>query len=322
MQKKLRIVFMGTPDFAVASLRYLKEQGHSIAGVITAPDKPAGRGKKLVSSPVKTYALEQGIEPILQPANLKDPEFHEELRSLQANIQVVVAFRMLPEVVWAMPPLGTINLHASLLPDYRGAAPINWAIINGETETGVTTFFIEKEIDTGKIILNDKLPIHPDMTAGEAHDLLMDMGARLLDKTLRAIASGDYQSQAQSELMEEREWHDAPKIFKEDCRINWQQPAEKIHNFIRGLSPYPSSFTEITDGKEVLSVKIFKSRIDPGQEGASDKGIATDGKKWLRFGYGKESLSILELQLAGKKRMPVEDLLRGFQTIENFRLKG
>jgi methionyl-tRNA formyltransferase len=319
MEDKLRIVFMGTPDFAVTSLRHLKEQGHLIAGVITAPDKPAGRGKKLVFSAVKNYALEQGIEPLLQPVNLKDPEFLEKLRSLRADIQVVVAFRMLPEAVWAMPPKGTINLHASLLPDYRGAAPINWALINGEKETGVTTFFIEKEIDTGKIILNDKLPIHPEMTAGEAHDLLMDMGARLLDKTLRAVASGNYKAQPQSEIMQNREWHDAPKIFREDCLINWREPAEKIHNFIRGLSPYPTAFTEITDGKETLSLKIFKARVDRVTVD-HNRGISTDGKKSLHLGHGQETLSILELQLAGKKRMSAEEFLRGFQTIRNFRL--
>lgn len=320
MPKPLRIVFMGTPDFAVASLRYLKDQGHTIVGVITAPDKPTGRGKQIVPPPVKRYALEAGITPILQPPNLKDPGFLATLRSLKADLQVVVAFRMLPEAVWAMPPKGTVNLHASLLPDYRGAAPINWAIINGEKETGVTTFFIQQEIDSGNIIDTDRVTIGPDMTAGELHDTLMNAGARMLDRTLQTIASGNVSAQSQSEMISGKTLHSAPKIFKEDCRINWHTPAGKIHDFIRGLSPYPAAYTEITNGEKQLNLKIFRSRPENTAPGKDKGDLLTDNKNYLKVVAGEGEIYILELQAPGKRRMPVEEFLRGFNTISEYRI--
>jgi len=320
MQKSLGIIFMGTPDFAVASLKYLKEQGHNIVGIITAPDKPAGRGKQIVPPPVKRYAMEAGISPILQPPNLKDPSFLETLRSLQADLQVVVAFRMLPEAVWAMPPKGTVNLHASLLPDYRGAAPINWVIINGEKETGVTTFFIRQEIDTGNIIDTARVSIGPDMSAGQLHDTLMEAGARLLDKTVRAIADENFNSLSQAELLKGKTLHSAPKIFKEDCRINWNAPAAKIHDFIRGLSPYPAAYTEITNGEKQLNLKIFRSRPEDISPGNKTGDLITDKKNYLKVVTGKGVIHILELQLPGKRRMNVEEFLRGFSTITGYRI--
>lgn len=321
MPDKLRIVFMGTPDFAVASLKKLMDAGYDIAGVITAPDKPAGRGKKLLASPVKKFALDKGISPenILQPTNLKDPAFQEQLRSLKADLHVVVAFRMLPETVWDMPPLGTINLHASLLPDYRGAAPINWAIINGESESGVSTFFIEKEIDTGKIIFQKKVNIHPEMNAGELHDELMITGAGLLDETLAAIKTGNYPQVPQNTLMRNRSFSAAPKIFKEDCLIHWEDEPQKIHNQIRGLSPYPAAYTFLTDGTKKLMLKIFKTRIEDDAT-SSTPTLSTDGKSFLKVDLPGGSLQILELQLEGRKRMNTVDFLRGFKDIGKFKI--
>jgi methionyl-tRNA formyltransferase len=294
---------MGTPEFAVPSLKSLVESNSNVVAVITVPDKPAGRGQKQTASPVKLYAESQGI-PVLQPEKLKNPEFLEALRSYRADLQVVVAFRMLPEVVWSMPTKGTFNLHSSLLPQYRGAAPINWAVINGETETGVTTFFIEKDIDTGKIIYQDKEPIHPDDDAGSLHDRLMEKGAKLVVKTVRAIESGNYPQEPQQEPAEIRL---APKIFRETCEIDWQRPSLEIHNFIRGLSPYPAAWTTING----LSCKIFKSRLVEFDENDTPGQFRTDSKSYLYFKTGDGWLSIEVLQLEGKKRMDIGDFLRG-----------
>ncbi len=294
---------MGTPEFAVPSLKSLVESNSNVVAVITVPDKPAGRGQKQTASPVKLYAEAQGI-PVLQPEKLKNPEFLEELRSYKADLQVVVAFRMLPEVVWSMPPKGTFNLHSSLLPQYRGAAPINWAVINGETETGVTTFFIEKDIDTGKIIFQDKEPIHREDDAGSLYERLMEKGARLVVKTVKAIEAGNYPQEPQEEPAEIRT---APKIFRETCEIDWQKPAQEIHNFIRGLSPYPAAWTTLNG----LSCKIFKSSIVDFEANDTPGQFRTDGKSFLHFKTGDGWLSIEVLQLEGKKRMEIGDFLRG-----------
>jgi methionyl-tRNA formyltransferase len=303
MSKSLRIIFMGTPDFAVASLKSLVEHKSNVIAVITAPDKPAGRGQKLVASPVKIYAEQQNI-PVLQPEKLKNPEFLEALKNLNADLQVVVAFRMLPEVVWSMPRLGTFNLHGSLLPQYRGAAPINWAVINGETETGVTTFFIEKEIDTGKIIFKDTEPIFPDDDAGSVHDRLMENGANLVVKTVQAIENGDYPQEPQQEP---EECKSAPKIFRETCEINWNQPASKIRDFVRGLSPYPAAWTRLNG----LSCKIFKISITENKNLGTAGAIETDNKSHLFFAAADYWVAIEVLQLEGKKRMNTADFLRG-----------
>ncbi|SKB29158.1 methionyl-tRNA formyltransferase [Daejeonella lutea] len=299
----MRIVFMGTPDFAVASLRALVENGCDIVGVITAPDKPAGRGQKLNESAVKKYATEQGLN-VLQPQKLKDPLFIEHLRSLNADLQVIVAFRMLPEIVWAMPPLGTINLHASLLPQYRGAAPINWAIINGERETGVSTFFLKQEIDTGDLLLSQSVNIDKTDTAGDLHDKLMETGAHLLLKTVTAIQERNYKEYPQpSEL----DLKTAPKIFKEDCLIKWNQPVETVFNFIRGLSPYPTAFTYLQE----KTLKVFRADIEKSDADLEPGKVLTDNKTYLKFSCTDGIISVLELQLEGKKRMKVDEFLRG-----------
>lgn len=297
---------MGTPDFAVASLQALLEAGCNIVGVVTAPDKPAGRGQKLSESAVKQYAVSQGLR-VLQPEKLRDPEFLLQLQNLKADLQVVVAFRMLPEVVWSMPPKGTINLHASLLPQYRGAAPINWAIINGEPESGATTFFIKQEIDTGAILFKEKITIDDDVTAGEYHDRLMIKGAGLLVKTVKAIESGRYTEQPQDQLTDGQELKHAPKIFKEDCRINWNQPVDKVYNMIRGLSPYPAAFTEL-NGKTFKIYKIAKESSAPEVEPGK---YLTDNKTYLKFACTHGYISVTEAQLEGKKRMGIEEFLRG-----------
>jgi methionyl-tRNA formyltransferase len=303
MSKRLRIIFMGTPDFAVASLKSLVACKSNVIAVITAPDKPAGRGQKLVASPVKQYAEQQNI-PVLQPEKLKNQEFLDTLKSLNADLQVVVAFRMLPEVVWRMPRLGTFNLHGSLLPQYRGAAPINWAIINGETETGVTTFFIEKEIDTGKIIFKDTEPIYPDDDAGTVHDRLMEKGAKLVVKTVNAIENGDYPQQDQPEPPNIKS---APKIFRETCEIDWDQPAVKIRDFIRGLSPYPAAWTTLNG----LSCKILRAHITDKKNLDKPGSVETDNKSYLQFAAADYWIAIELLQLEGKKRMETADFLRG-----------
>lgn len=295
---------MGTPEFAVPSLDILLKNNYGVVGAVTAPDKPKGRGQKLSFSPVKEYALANNI-PVLQPTNLKSPEFLEQLKSLKANLQVVVAFRMLPEAVWAMPEYGTFNLHASLLPQYRGAAPINWAIINGEKETGATTFFISHEIDTGEIILQAKQSIEDDDDAGSLHDKLMIKGADLVLETVRLIEKGATKPVAQDLSISMKA---APKIHKETCRIEWERSAAEIHNFVRGLSPYPTAWTEI----EGSVYKIFKTGITeelgaefkPGQ-------IQTDNKSFLKIKGGDKMVSIIELQKEGKKRMDVASFFRG-----------
>jgi methionyl-tRNA formyltransferase len=317
--KSLRIVFMGTPDFAVASLQALVEGGYNVVGVITAPDKPAGRGKKLLESAVKKYALEKGLK-ILQPEKLKNPDFIEELKALNADLQVVVAFRMLPEVVWNMPKLGTFNLHGSLLPQYRGAAPLNWAVINGETKTGVTTFLLDKEIDTGKILFKNEIEIGENDTVGDIHDRLMGIGARLVTETVDALAEGDVKPIPQEELLQGREIKHAPKIFKEDCKIDWTNDTEKIRNLIRGLSPYPAAWTTLVSkptGDEIM-VKIFFAKKTESAETANPGTIKTDRKLFLNVACGNGWLQITDLQLAGKKRMETADFLRGFQQVEDY----
>jgi methionyl-tRNA formyltransferase len=303
--KIMRIVFMGTPDFAVASLNALVEAGHDIAGVVTAADKPAGRGQKIHESAVKQYAVAKGLK-VLQPLKLKDPAFLAELESLQAEVQVVVAFRMLPEVVWNMPPKGTINLHASLLPDYRGAAPINHAIINGETVTGVTTFFLKHEIDTGDVIFSAEVEIGPDEDAGSLHDKLMETGAELLVRTIDAIENGDYQETPQ--VITEVQKH-APKIFKDFCEIKWDQPVQTIYNHIRGLSPYPAAFTKL-QGK---NLKVFQAEMEMGDPQETPGTFSSDGKTFLKFAAQDGSLKLTDIQYEGKKRMSVEEFLRGMR---------
>ncbi len=296
---------MGTPDFAVASLDALVQANFDVVAVVTAPDKPAGRGQKLNESAVKKYAVEKGI-PVLQPEKLKNPEFIEELKSYQADLQVVVAFRMLPVVVWNMPAKGTINLHGSLLPQYRGAAPINHAIINGEKESGVTTFFLKEEIDTGDIIMSDSVAIADDETAGDLHDKLMVIGAQLLVKTLHAIEAGEVTEQPQPQSDDLKH---APKIFKEDCKIDWNNSAQQIHNLIRGLSPYPTAFTALND----KNLKVFKAEIEDKEPGIAAGGFLTDGKTYLKFAAKDGFIKLLDIQYEGKKRMLIEDFLRGMR---------
>ncbi|HEY0054066.1 MAG TPA: methionyl-tRNA formyltransferase [Pedobacter sp.] len=305
----MRIIFMGTPDFAVASLDALINAGCNIVAVVTAPDKPAGRGQKIHESAVKQYAVVKGLE-VLQPMKLKDPEFHQKLKSLKADLQVVVAFRMLPEVVWDMPPKGTINLHASLLPYYRGAAPINWAVINGEKETGVTTFLLQHEIDKGNILFSETVPIGDQETAGEVHDKLMNTGAALLVKTVKAIEEGNYSAVPQDELALKSELPHAPKIFKDDCLISWNQPVQKVFNHIRGLSPYPAAFTTFKD----KTLKIYSAELLDKEPGIQPGGFLTDDKTYLRFACADGFICVKDLQLEGKKRMNVEDFLRGFRS--------
>lgn len=307
MDKQLRIVFMGTPDFAVASLDILVENGFNIVGVVTAPDKPAGRGLQLQESAVKKYAVSKGL-PVLQPEKLKNPEFIAQLSALQADLQVVVAFRMLPEMVWNMPPEGTINVHASLLPNYRGAAPINWAIINGEKASGVTTFKLQHEIDTGDILFSDKVAIREDETAGELHDELMYTGARLLLKTVQAIAAGNVQETPQADIAAADVKH-APKIFKETCQINWQEPLDKIYNLVRGLSPYPAAWTTLQD----KSIKIYKAHKEHGQPSVAPGEFDTDQKTYVRIAATDGYLYLDEVQLEGKKRMDIAAFLRGYR---------
>ncbi|MEJ0056293.1 MAG: methionyl-tRNA formyltransferase [Bacteroidota bacterium] len=300
---ELRIIFMGTPEFAVPSLEVLIENKFNVVAVITAPDKPQGRGRKLTPSPVKESAVKYHI-PVLQPTNLKSGAFIEELRTYNANLQVVVAFRMLPEAIWAMPSIGTFNLHASLLPQYRGAAPINWAIINGEKETGVTTFFLKHEIDTGSIIFQEREPIHENDNVGSVYERLMKKGGELVLKTVRAIEAGDYPSIPQPESGEIKH---APKIFKETCEIRWDQPSETIRNFVRGLSPYPAAWA-IIHGK---TYKIFS--VSPGSHNGNGVPgtLKTDNKTYLSVETANGWVSIDELQLEGKKRMKIEEFFRG-----------
>lgn len=311
----MRIIFMGTPEFAVASLDILIQNNYDIAAVVTVPDKPAGRGQQLQQSAVKKYALEKGLK-VLQPEKLKDESFINELKELKADLQIVVAFRMLPEVVWNMPPLGTYNLHGSLLPKYRGAAPINWAVINGESESGVTSFKLKHEIDTGNMLFQEKTPITKTTTAGELHDTLMQVGAEVILKTVRAIESGNYELKPQDDSQSIH----APKLFKETCKINWNNPAEKIYNLIRGLSPYPAAFTEFVDkNNQTLGVKIFTSEIEETKHTCQAGDVKSDGKTYLKVACNNGYIHIKELQMAGKKRMFVEDFLRGFKPEEGLK---
>jgi methionyl-tRNA formyltransferase len=318
--KGLRIIFMGTPGFAVESLKALINDGRNIIAVVTGPDKPAGRGQVMKSPPVKVFALENNLK-VLQPENLKSEDFISEIRALNADLQVVVAFRILPEAVWAMPRLGTFNLHASLLPDYRGAAPINWAIINGEKVTGVTTFFIDQNIDTGSIIFQEKLSIGQDENAGELHDRLMRAGAALVVKTVDAIERGDCKPVDQSALFTGREIKAAPKIYKEGCKINWSDNIRNIYNFIRGLSPYPAAWTElVSKAGDSLSFKIFEAGIIISDKKTEAGSIESDGKTFLRIAVQGGYLDIKELQLAGRNKMEIKEFLKGFKDPESYRI--
>ena len=322
-KEDLRIVYMGTPDFAVESLKALVEGGYNIVGVVTMPDKPMGRhGSVSQPSAVKRYAASVGL-PVLQPEKLKDERFLKELRALRANLQIVVAFRMLPEVVWAMPRLGTFNLHASLLPQYRGAAPINWAVINGETETGVTTFFLTHEIDTGKIIRQKRLPIADTDDVRTVHDALMTMGAGLVVETVELILEGKADAVPQESLYgDPAELRPAPKIFKDTCRIDWSRPLKAIYDFIRGLSPYPAAWTELVapDGKR-LTLKIYQAEKCPVAHSFPVGSLHTDWKTYLDVVVEGGYLRLHSIQLAGKKRMDVADFLRGFQRIAEYRVE-
>jgi methionyl-tRNA formyltransferase len=302
----MRIVFMGTPEFAVISLDALIEAGSEIVAVVTAPDKPAGRGQKVSESAVKQYAVANGLK-VLQPEKLKNENFIAELQALQADLQVVVAFRMLPDVVWNMPPRGTINLHASLLPQYRGAAPINWVLINGEKESGVTTFFLKHEIDTGDILFTEKVTLTGRETAGELHDRLMYKGAGLLVKTVKGVESGRYSEHPQAELAAGAELKQAPKIFKEDCKVDWDQPVENVYNLIRGLSPYPTAFTTLQD--KILKVfgaeyEIIETEEQPGE-------FFSDNKTYLKVSALNGFINLTDIQMEGKKRMGILEFLRG-----------
>lgn len=303
----LRIIFIGTPDFAVASLQALVEAGANIVAVITAPDKPAGRGKKIHQPAVKEYAVEQGLT-VLQPERLKNPEFLKELAAYKADLQVVVAFRMLPEAIWNMPPMGTINVHGSLLPQYRGAAPINWAIINGEKESGVTTFKLKHEIDTGDILLQKKVPILDSDNVGSLYNKLMKEGADLLVDTIQGLAEGTLEEVPQATLAVD-ELKSAPKIFKPDTLIDWNKTVKDIHNLIRGMSPYPAAYTHIQD----KFLKIYTAHFEEVQHDAEVGSFDTDGKTYLKFAAKDGWVYLDEVQLEGKKRMNIEDFLRGFR---------
>lgn len=320
--KELRIIFMGTPDFAVASLKALVDMGYNVVGVITAPDKLAGRGKKINESAVKKYALSHNLN-ILQPEKLKNPAFLAELKSLNADLQVVVAFRMLPEAVWNMPPMGTFNLHGSLLPQYRGAAPLNWAVINGETKTGVTTFLLDQKIDTGKILFKKEIDIWENDTVGTIHDSLMETGAKLVVETVDALADGNYKAVAQAEIMDEAEIKHAPKIFKEDCKIDWNKDLDSVRNLIRGLSPYPAAWTTLINkesGKEIPTKIFFGIQLDEKSDKTPGT-IETDGKTFVKVACENGWLLITDLQIAGKKRMKAQDFLRGFQQIKEYKFQ-
>lgn len=317
--KRLRIVYMGTPDFAVAPLRRLVEEGYNIVGVVTMPDKPAGRGLHMQASAVKRYAVEAGL-PVYQPEKLKDPQFVETLRSLAPDLGIVIAFRMLPEIVWAMPHLGTFNLHASLLPQYRGAAPINWAIINGEKESGVTTFLLNHEIDKGAILCQQRVAIDEDDDAGTLHDKLMNAGTDLVVETIERIASGAI-APVDQQTIEPQVVRDAPKIFKETCRIDWSASGDTVCNLVRGLSPYPAAWSELhKEGASPIGVKIFRVHAEtcPADRLPAPGTLVTDGRTFMKVACADGYLFLDELQLAGKKRMAVADLLRGFKEAASY----
>lgn len=308
---------MGTPDFAVLPLKKMVEAGFEIVGVVTNPDKPAGRGQKLQESAVKQYAREAGLK-ILQPEKFRDETFLAELKALNADLQLVVAFKMLPEVVWNMPRLGTVNLHASLLPDYRGAAPINWAVINGEKYSGVTTFLLKHEIDTGNIIFQQKVDISDTMTAGELHDMLMETGAELLLKTVEAMEKNDFPALDQKDLLKGRTPQAAPKIFKDDMRIKWDEEIDRIYNLIRGLSPYPAAWTELENERsgEKYVLKVFTTEKICREHANTSGSFETDGKNFVDVFVKHGIIRLKEIQLSGKKRMTIEEFLRGFKLHE------
>ncbi|KAA6352565.1 Methionyl-tRNA formyltransferase [termite gut metagenome] len=318
-KEELRIVYMGTPEFAVQPLLQLKEGGYNIAGVITIPDKPAGRGYKIQYSPVKQYALEQNL-PLLQPEKLKNEIFIESLRHWEADLQIVVAFRMLPEVIWNMPHLGTFNLHASLLPQYRGAAPINWAVINGEIETGVTTFFLQHDIDTGKIIRQVSIPVSDMDNVKIVHDKLMISGSRLVIETVDDIINNTINPIPQETIKVTGKLHPAPKISKETCRINWNQPVKRIYDFIRGLSPYPTAWTELqTPDGERIPIKIFESEKIIRTHSLFPGMIETDGKTYINVGATDGFIGIHTIQFPSKKRLTTAEVLRGFRLTEEYK---
>jgi methionyl-tRNA formyltransferase len=308
MNASPKIVFMGTPAFAVASLKALLDAKMNVVGVVTAPDKPAGRGMQLQQSAVKQFALEHQL-PIAQPEKLKSPEFFAQIQAWQPDLQIVVAFRMLPESIWSFPPMGTLNVHGSLLPKYRGAAPINWAIINGEQETGVTTFRLQHAIDTGDILLQERIPISPDMTAGELHDIMMEVGAQTLVTTLNGLIANTIKSKPQQDAL--ASFH-APKIFTKDCQIDWQQPVEQVHNLIRGLAPFPGAITKV-DGK---IVKLFSTSVIYENTKEPVGSFVTDGKTYARFACSDGYIQLNDIQWEGKKRMPITDFLRGYKKVD------
>ncbi len=315
--KALRIVFMGTPEFAVPSLRRLVAEGYNVVGAVTVPDKPAGRGQKLRESEVKVAARELGL-PVLQPEKFRDPVFLNALQALQPDLGIVIAFKMLPEIVWAMPRLGTFNLHASLLPEYRGAAPINWAIINGERETGVTTFLLNHEIDKGAILAQERVAIAPDDNVGTLYERLMLLGAELVTATVDRIAAGDCTPVEQMHFDESR-LHPAPKIFKEDCRINWSQKGQRIVDFVRGLSPYPAAWTPLyKEGSESGTAKIFAVHFEPGRTAERPGTVETDNRTYLSVACTDGRILVDELQIAGKRRMSARDLLLGMRDIADY----
>ncbi len=320
-QNSLRIVYMGTPEFAVAPLNALIESGCNVVGVVTNPDKPAGRGQKIQESAVKKYALEKGL-PILQPEKFRNENFLAELKALNADLQVVVAFKMLPEMVWNMPKYGTLNLHASLLPHYRGAAPINWAIMNGDKESGVSTFLLQKEIDTGNVIFQEKVSIGENDNLEILHDKLMEIGSQLVVKTVRAIEAGDYPQIPQEDLITEGEiLKVAPKIFKDDCKINWSATIDKIHNHIRGLSPYPAAWTELIDANDKkVALKVYSAFKEIAEHSHPTGSLISDKKTYLKVAVDGGFINLTTIQMAGKKKMDIGDFLRGFQQINNYKL--
>ena len=313
MEKNIRIAYFGTPEFAASQLEAILKAGYEVAVVVTMPDKPAGRGRKIQYSDVKKTALEHNL-PLLQPEKLKDPTFLEQLASYNANLFIVVAFRMLPAVVWQMPELGTFNLHASLLPQYRGAAPINFAIINGETETGLTTFFLNEEIDKGAVIMREKVDIRPNETAGELHDELMLLGNKVVVETIKKIENGDIHALPQEELSENQPLKPAPKISKEFCNVDWSLDCQTVYNHIRGLSPYPAAHTQLqSESGEIIDLKIFASEIESCTPNVAPGSVVTDNKKFLKIALSDGFIHLTEVQQAGKKAMPIEDFLRGTQ---------
>ena len=313
MENKIRIAYFGTPEFAASQLEAILAAGYEVAVVVTMPDKPAGRGRKIQYSDVKKTALEHNL-PLLQPEKLRDPDFLEALAAYQANLFIVVAFRMLPAMVWQMPELGTFNLHASLLPQYRGAAPINFAIINGETETGLTTFFLNEEIDKGAVIMREKVNIRPDETAGELHDELMLLGNKVVVETIRKIENGQVEAQTQDMLADGQELKPAPKISKEFCNIDWHQDCQTVYNHIRGLSPYPAAHTQlVSEQGELIEMKVFAAEIEPCQTELTIGSVVTDNKKYLKIALSDGFIHLTHVQQAGKKAMPIEDFLRGTQ---------